>query len=134
MVERAPTKEAAHAIALNATRTWGVWLGVGDAASQRMLVIRYTRADAPAYNETTVPSLTGQPAIPDVVYVDKHPQPSTRDLTMPHALQRLRATPSSIGQGAVAALGDSTHSGDVHIAVYEQRRNHRPPRARLGRR
>ena len=126
MVERAPTKEAAHAIALNATRTWTVWLGVGDAASQRMLVIRYTRADAPAYNETTVPSLTGQPAIPDVVYVDKHPQPSTRDLTMPHALQRLRATPSSIGQGvSPPSATRRTRATSTSRCTISTRRNHR---------
>lgn len=119
MVELSATKEAAHAIALSASRTWGVWLGVGDFASQRMLVIEYSQAAAPATDEYSTPNLTGQPMIDSVVYVDKHPQPSKDDLSMPTALQALRASPGSIDAVAVAALGDQTHSGDVHIAVYD---------------
>jgi len=119
MVETATTKEEAHRLALDATRTWGVWLGVGDAASQSMIVMEYTRASVPAYNDSTVPTLTGQPTISDVVYVDKHPQPSTSDLAMPTELQKLRKTPGSISAAAVAGIGDETHSGDVHIAVYD---------------
>ena len=118
MVALAQTKEEAHAIAEAAQRTWGVWLGVGDFASQRMIIVRYTRADALAFNETTMPTLTAQPPIDDVVYVDKHPQPSTQDLAMPTALQALREH-HGIDATAMARLGDDTQSGDVHIAVYD---------------
>ena len=48
MIELAKTKEEAHAIAATATRTWGVWLGVGDTSSQRLLAIEYVGTTAKA--------------------------------------------------------------------------------------
>ena len=46
MMEMASTKEQAHAIARRATRTWGVWLGVGDGISSSFFAIEYMRASA----------------------------------------------------------------------------------------
>jgi hypothetical protein len=111
------TKEDAHAIASKAARTWGVWLGVGDVSSQNFLAIEYMRASAKAYNSSTLPALTGQEAIPSVAFIDKHPQPSTRDLAMPTAI---KASYGNLSAAAVAQqIPRATGSGDVHIAVYD---------------
>jgi len=40
MIEKAGTKEEAIAIAQKADRTWSVWLGVGDFASQKARTMR----------------------------------------------------------------------------------------------
>ena len=112
-------KEKAAAIMRGANRTWGVWIGVGDAHSEQMDVVKYEEASAVTYNTTTLPSLTSQPAVADVVYVDKHPQPSP-DKVMPDAVKALAAA-SNITAHSVAALGEETQSGDVHIAIYDYR-------------
>ena len=112
----AASKEEAHAIAEKATRTWGVWLGVGDARSSSFLAIEYTRASANAYDAATLPKLTGQPKFADVAYIDKHPQPSD-DPAMHDALAPMigSVTARSVAQ----TLPRATGSGDVHIAVYD---------------
>lgn len=112
-------KEKAAGIMRSANRTWGVWIGVGDAHSQQMEVVKYEQASALSYNASTLPSLTSQPAVADVVYVDKHPQPSP-DKVMPAAVKALAAA-SNITAEAVAAMGEETQSGDVHIAIYDYR-------------
>jgi len=116
MLELADTKEAAHAIAQAATRTWGVWLGVGDAASQRFVAIEYMRASAHAYNDSTLPALTGQPPLPDVAYIDKHAQPSADPLLHKVLAPQVGRITSRFVAQNVPRL---TQSGDVHIAVYD---------------
>ena len=37
-----------------------MWLGVGDAASQQMLVVKYEEASAAACDTTTLPAQTGR--------------------------------------------------------------------------
>jgi len=112
-------KSKAYDIMKAANRTWGVWLGVGDSQTQEMLVVQYEQAAAIGYNSTTLPSHTGQPAIPEVVYVDKHPQPSP-DTIMPAATAALAAA-HNITAESVMELGEQTQSGDVHIAIYDFR-------------
>jgi len=112
-------KEKAYDIMAAAKRTWGVWLGVGDSQSQQAMVVEYEEASAVGYNATTLPSRTGQPAVADVVYVDKHAQPSP-DTIMPDAVKSLAAA-GNVTAETVAALGEVTQSGDVHIAIYDFR-------------
>ena len=117
IVQFAASKEEAHAMAVAANRTWGVWLGFGDAASQEMLVVEYMQASAEAYDDRTLPALTGQPPFPQVAYIDKHAQPSVDDKTLPEALTPL------LGQLSASVMAQeiprATQSGDVHIAVYD---------------
>ena len=37
-----------------------MWLGVGDAASQQMLVVKYEEASAVAFDANTLPAQTGR--------------------------------------------------------------------------
>lgn len=113
---RAADENDAHRIALAAQRTWGVWLGVGGQTSQRFLVIDYQQASAKAYNESTLPSRTSQPAMRDLAYVDKHAQPSG-DSTLPALLEARRG--SLTADLMAQDIPRLTGSGDVHIAIYD---------------
>jgi len=117
MLELSDTRVGAHATAQRATRTWGVWLGVGEAADSSFGAIEYMRASADMYDATTLPTLTGQPALRDVAYIDKHPQPSP-DRVMHDAIAPL--LPGNVTAATVAqTLPRLTQSGDVHIYVYD---------------
>ncbi len=119
MLQLSSTKEEAHARALAANRTWGVWLGVGDVASQRFIALRYSEAEATAFDDTTLPALTAQPRIRNVAYLDKHAQPSPTDHSYPDAINRVLQA-GGLSAAAVASNIPRAHqTGDVHIAVYD---------------
>lgn len=65
------------------------WIGVGDFASQKFDLVAYRQSDSTVYNDVTMPSMTGQPYLEAVAYVDSHPQPSGDgpNGTLPTALQ-----------------------------------------------
>ena len=118
VLEGSSSLEDAEKIINDATRTWGVWLGLGAADSQRFRAVNYTRASAPSFDDTTLPSLTGQTPIDSVAYIDKHPQPSRDpDHTLPKVLQAHRGNLSAAW--VASNVPRLTTSGDVHIAVYD---------------
>ena len=118
VLEGSASLEDAEKIINDATRTWGVWLGLGAADSQRFRAVNYTRASAPSFDDTTLPSLTGQTPIDSVAYIDKHPQPSRDpDHTLPKVLQAHRGNLSAAW--VASNVPRLTTSGDVHIAVYD---------------
>ena len=117
MLELAASGQEAVALAQAATRTWGIWLGVGDGATNEFVALEYMRASAIAYNASTLPALTGQTPFEDVAFIDKHPQPST-DTAMRRAVAPMlpgKVTAETIAQN----VPRYTQSGDVHIAVYD---------------
>jgi hypothetical protein len=81
-------------------------------------VARYLRASADDFDDETLPPVTTQPEVRHVAYVDKHPQPST-DLTMSKVVQALASGGNINATGVAQNVPRLTHSGDVHIAVYE---------------
>jgi hypothetical protein len=56
------------------TRTWAIWIGIGDYASNQLDIVGYQQASVGVYSDVTMPSMTGQPYMESVVYVDKHQQ------------------------------------------------------------
>ena len=76
ILQHARTKQEAEAYIDAANRTWGMWVGVGDFASQTFDVVAYRQNSSVAYTDATIGELTGQPFIANVAYVDRHPQPS----------------------------------------------------------
>lgn len=108
-------KEEAVDIMQNANRTWGIWVGAGDFASQQMNIVAYQQESAIAYTDQTITQLTGQPVLKDLVYVDKHAQPSG-DTTFPQVLTDLYGT-LSLETGPQATQFHGT--GDIHIAFYD---------------
>ena len=96
-------------------RTWSVWLGIGDYESGKLDLIGYRQADVNVYNDETTPTMTGQPAIPNVAYIDKHPQPS-------HATDLPELINNHTGKLDFTAFQDIVQkheTGDLHFAVYD---------------
>ena len=122
MLQFGTGKASAVSIAQKAERTWGIWLGVGDATEGRLEVIRYDKAAADTFDDSTLPALTGKPELADVAYVDKHPQPSTRDGSLQEAVT------SRYGQLNAATVAQNLprlhKTGDVHIMVVDYATNH----------
>ena len=58
----------------DATRTWAIWIGLGDYASGTLDMVGYQQASVGVYTDVTMPSMTGQPYLESVSYVDKHQQ------------------------------------------------------------
>jgi hypothetical protein len=65
VLELAPNRSAAEQYLRDPTahgnRTFAVFLGVGDYATQRLDVVGYREADFHAYTDATMPAVTGQP-------------------------------------------------------------------------
>jgi hypothetical protein len=79
-----------------------------------MDIAGYREADFHAYTPDTMPVVTGQPHMDDLVYVDKHPQPSADITTLPDLLTTYYG---SIDQPATAAIAAGHETGDLHIAM-----------------
>jgi len=81
-----------------------------------MNVIQYSVENATVWDDEDFPTWQGHPTIPDVVYVDKHVQPSTDPCLANVILDgygTLNAT--YLFQEAAARL----QTGDTHCAVYD---------------
>jgi hypothetical protein len=115
ILENASTKEDAKEYMRNAKRTWGMWVGTGDYKSQEFDLTGYRQEDAVTYNDNTMPSMTGQPYIENLCYVDKHPQPSTDD-TLPTVLNYFYG---KISLDTTKTIIQTHTTGDVHAAAYD---------------
>mmetsp|Transcript_22885 Transcript_22885/g.38330 ORF Transcript_22885/g.38330 Transcript_22885/m.38330 type:complete len:441 (+) Transcript_22885:3-1325(+) len=120
MLQHASTKEEALAIAQNAKRTWGVWLGIGDYSSQEFLAMDYQQAHATAYDDKSLPSRTNQSGFKNVAYIDKHPQPSVHP-ELPNLVKKFYGNITA--PNVVKNFPLQTQSGDVHIAIYDLGQN-----------
>jgi len=105
----------AVAIAEEASRTWSVWVGVGDSTS--FVGMSYTQAELDVLDDSSMPGRTNQTAYKDLVYVDKHPQPSHDQDTMPSLMDRLygNITADNVAQFVPRGM----QSGDVHTMVLD---------------
>ena len=97
-------------------RTWAVFVGVGDSASQRFTAMGYREKDLEVFDPANISTVTHMPVVDDVVYIDKHPQPSHDQATMPKLLQ---AYHGHIDARAAINISRVMGSGDMHIAVYD---------------
>lgn len=118
ILELAATKEDAEQYMQNAKRTWGIFVGTGDYKSGKFDLTGYRQKDAVVYDDKSMPSVTGQPFIDSVVYVDKHPQPSSEgpNGTLPSALQYFYG---QISIETTKQIVQAHETGDVHIAAYD---------------
>jgi hypothetical protein len=66
----------AEAYLQSVKRTWAIWLGIGDYESQKLDLVAYQQSSVGVYTDETAPSMTGQPFLENIAYVDKHPQVS----------------------------------------------------------
>lgn len=118
ILEHSKTRVEAEAYLQSASRTWGIFIGLGDFDTQVMDIVGYQQASAVPYTDETLPSVTGQPYLENIVYVDKHPQPSGEGPTgtLPTALSDYYGK-MSIENARVIVQYHET--GDAHIAFYD---------------
>lgn len=99
-------------------RTWAIWIGIGDYESQKLDLVGYRQENATAYTDVTMPSMTGQPYLESIAYVDKHPQPThdNPNGTLPTALSDFYGNISCETSKIIAQFHQT---GDVHVATYD---------------
>jgi hypothetical protein len=100
-----------------AKRTCSIWVGVGSPTSlEKFTIVEYARDYVRQFNDSNLESSNPEhPQLPNIVYVDKHVQPS-HDPCLGSLLQAAHGTitPTTLVQVA------STHqTGDTHVAVYD---------------
>jgi hypothetical protein len=120
LLQYSTSKEHASAHMQSVNRTWGIWAGIGDSNTQRMAITAYKQESAIEYTDKTMPSMTSQPYLEDLIYVDKHAQPSNYDPSQTNALY----TPLSDFYGKISLDTARTvvqyhQTGDLHIAMYD---------------
>ncbi len=99
-------------------RTWAIWIGLGDYSTMQFDLVGYRQTEAIAYTDVTAPSMTGQPYLESIAYVDKHPQPSGEGPTgtLPQVLADYWG---NITPETSKVITQYHGSGDVHIASYD---------------
>lgn len=118
ILEYSKTKEDAIAYMQSQPRTWSMWVGVGDYASQKLNLVAYKEGSLQALDDQTMTTLNGQPIINSIAYVDKHPQPSGEgpNGTLPTALQDFWG---KINPYTAKQIVQFHQTGDVHAATYD---------------
>lgn len=118
ILEFAKSKEEAVEYLQSIHRTWAMWIGVGDFASQELNLVGYKEESATAYTDVTMPAMNGQPFLDSVAYVDKHPQPSNDGAngTLPTALTSFYG---QINMDTTKQIIQYHQTGDLHAAAYD---------------
>jgi hypothetical protein len=116
VIEFAKTKEDGISILKNAHRTWPIWIGLGDYASQEFNAMEYTQEVVNVYDDQSLPKATNQTMFENVAYIDKHPQPSPH-IDMPGLVKTYYGTMTA--KNVVQNFPRLMESGDVHIALYD---------------
>ena len=118
ILQNAKNRKEAEEYVQSVKRTWGIWMGIGDYETQQFDLVGYQMESAIAYNDVTMPSMTGQPYMENICYVDKHPQPSwdNPNGTLPTALQAFYGSIDTESMKQILAFHET---GDVHIALYD---------------
>lgn len=83
-----------------------------------MDIVGYQQASAVTYTDVTMPTVTEQPYLENLVYVDKHPQPSGDGVngSLPTSLQDFYGQMSVENARVVVQYHET---GDAHIAMYD---------------
>jgi hypothetical protein len=104
----------------NANRTCAMFWGLGDHASMTFNAIEYSYPEVNVFApETPFPGFAPQPPehpnIPEVVYIDKHVQPSTS----PCMASLIQEGYSELNANFIINMTSFMQSGDLHSAVYD---------------
>lgn len=122
VLEFAKSKADAEKYMKDAARTWAMWVGVGDFATQSFDLVGYKQSSLEVYTDETAPSMTGQPYLESIAYVDKHPQPTGEGPTgtLPTALQAFYGNITTENSKTIIQYHQT---GDLHIASYDFKNN-----------
>ena len=115
MLELTSSRDEALSLAQSVHRTWGIWLGMGDSTTMDLKAIQYEMDGITEFDDMTTIQATNQTSYRDVVYVDKHVQPSD-DQTFPKVIGQ---NYGKINKEIAAGMAHVCESGDVHIMVLD---------------
>jgi hypothetical protein len=116
MLQFSNSKEEAVAFARSIVRTWAVFLGVGDAISNEFDALGYREANLTVYTPENITDVTHMPVFEDLVFIDKHPQPSHDNITMPGLMAKYHGNITAVNTIDAVSVMDT---GDLHNAVYD---------------
>lgn len=118
ILQNSKNRADAEAYVQSINRTWAIWIGVGDYETQVFDLVGYKQSSVVVYTDETAPSMTGQPYIENIAYVDKHPQPSGDGPTgsLPTSLQDFYG---NITLETSKIITKNHQTGDLHIASYD---------------
>eukprot|EP01132_Coremiostelium_polycephalum_P004853 gene4853-6049_t len=105
-------------------RTCSVFLGIGSNSTSTCNVVEYSHDYLTVFNDQTpfpgyAPSPSQHPIIKNVVYVDKHSQPSTD----PCLGSLLQSNWGTLSPQAIINIASQHQTGDLHSAVYDFEHN-----------
>ena len=86
MIQFANSTQEAIDIAQNADRTWSVFLGMGDTGNN-FDVLQYHEKSVEVFDWHNITRVTESVVIPNITYVDRHPQPTHDPDMMPTILK-----------------------------------------------
>jgi hypothetical protein len=84
-----------------------------------MFVLGFRQNAVTRYSYTSLPSMTGQTMIQDVLYIDRHPQPST-DARMWTLLSEQIKMGGITADFMLQEIPAGTKTGDVHMQLYDE--------------
>eukprot|EP01133_Synstelium_polycarpum_P010208 gene10208-11890_t len=104
----------------NSERTCAIYLGISSNTTNTTTVIEYSNPSIHIFDDTTPfpgyqPSPPQHPLIKNVVYVDKHRQPSSD----PCMASLIESQHGSINVDTMINLVSLFQTGDLHIAIYD---------------
>lgn len=118
ILQNTRSRAEAEAYLEQAHRTWAIWIGIGDFETKVLDLVGYEENSVEVYTDVTAPTMTGQPYLESIAYVDKHPQPSHDgpNGTLPTALTDYYG---NISLETTKIITQYHQTGDVHIASYD---------------
>lgn len=117
ILQFADNRGDAISLADDTKRNWAIFVGVGDFEDQKFDALGYRKQDVQVFGPSNISLVTHMPIVDDAVYIDKHPQPSHDQTTMPGLLQQYHGKlTADITASYIPRL---MQSGDVHAAVYD---------------
>ncbi|EFA82759.1 hypothetical protein PPL_04454 [Heterostelium album PN500] len=107
----------------NAKRTCAIFMGIGSNSTNTAVILEYSLDRVNIFSDTVkfpgfAQTPVEHPLIPQMVYVDKHRQPSNDPCMASYLIQASNMTAQSIIQ-----LCAYQQTGDLHIAVYDYQAN-----------
>nr|CAG4718850.1 unnamed protein product [Naegleria fowleri] len=104
---------------VNTARTCSIHVGVGDSKTGQFRGVEYSAKKLNIYNWMTQPTYPQHPALPNIVYWDKHPQP-THQYCLGALLQRYYGQLNV--ENAIQIMANAA-TGDVQAAVFDFAKN-----------
>jgi hypothetical protein len=92
-----------------------IFIGVGE--ENGFNALGYREKDLQVFGPGNITSITHMPVLSGMTYIDKHPQPSHDNTTLPALMAKYHG--SMDYSAAVQYIPRLTQSGDLHAAIYD---------------